>query len=203
MRVLRSVAHMRASKQNEVNYRDAHVLVWLGMPPFEQHLRLLRCMSFLRVLRYAPATLVRLVFSLRESAGSWTQLIAQDLAMLRDHLCAVDGVAQKRKCVPILQQMPCPLLDIVAWANDMVTRPMFWKRVFKQWFRSVCIGEIPIGIPATEPPIPPPTSDFYCPDCDSSFPTKSQLYTHRAKKHNYRNPMKSRIATSLCLCCST
>ena len=96
--------------------------------------------------------------------------------------------------------MPSPMIQPDIWFNEIYNNPKTYKSAFvrfqKQWNGKECeVGAAPVGIVADP-------SVFACDSCAAHFDTDQKRKSHMFRKHNYRNPIHFKLATTTCLCCS-
>jgi len=136
-----------------------------------------------RVLKQKPDALIAL---LNLKGASWTQLVLDDLHMLRKRVCP---------------NMPEPLSDPAAWRflivsaewNECVDHLFFTESVLD------CVADAPSDL--TSHSIGSHT--FVCGDCGMIFPSEKALGAHHRVKHGTRNVVHNYLFSGLCPVCGT
>ena len=162
---------------------NVQVLIAAEVPSAIGRARLARIKYWVRFVRAAPRTLLRLYLACHDLEGTWSSDLADDLrACWQGGAKALDG-------------LPDPRTDIVPWlvaAHDRA--PGF--------IAALCLGVSKHYAPSAsgeraeerEPCVA-------CPECDKMFPSFVVMCSHRTAKHGYINPLRRHVCGTQCPSC--
>ena len=106
MQTLRTVAIMHNTQLDEVHSTDLQVLKALHEPQVEVVMVVHRLRYLVRLIRYGPPALIRVVMAQHASKNSWVHKVATDLSAF-----------QKKSSNH--QHMPSPVTNPDVWFNDI------------------------------------------------------------------------------------
>ena len=186
MQTLRTVARMHNTKTDDAHTTDLQVLASLEEPQVEVVMMVHRLRYLVRLIRYGPPALIRVVMSQHTWTKSWVRKVIADLAEFQNKTTNY-------------QHMPSPSTDPDIWFNDIYDNPVAYKNAFvrfqKKWSGKAFIFEDVEGDKVAV------DSVFACTECSAHFDSEQKLLSHKYKKHNYRNPLHYKISGTSCVRC--
>ena len=152
VRVATSMENISVGKRTT----DAQVLVHASMPsPFAVLVRQ-RLLLLVRIVRYAPPLLVKLLFALHDYPKSWSFAVKKDIMTLWNGS-------------PELQSMPSPMENFALWITRIHDDP---KRLRTKLVR-LSRHAVPEQTRKTMR-----VATHQCPECSRMFPNMKQLLSH-------------------------
>ena len=142
---------------------------------------------FARVVRHAPPFLLASIHALAHVPSSWAAMVRGDLHAL--------WVLHRGRGEGVVASMPDPEEAPQLWAALAVEKPLVWKV-------SVAHLAVEVHVPDSAVPIIQELSEEgVCFDCGACFASRAALFGHRARMHDYRNPLRRKVEGTTCQCC--
>ena len=148
-----------------------------------------RLRYLIRVVKFAPPVVHRLIFLLMKVPNTWPSQIVSDLKWIWNSIDEVHTA------------MPDPTSNQSIWFKDIFELPGKWSGIFKKAITlatTVCVRAISVDTASNHN-----VNTFGCEFCDVTFGTKHQMRSHMFDKHDYVNPLRLRAYTTMCLHCNT
>ena len=188
--------HDMVNLTDEQHYSDVHVYSAAGASSIGIVLRLNRLRYLARLLNAGPQILVHMILLQVKSKNSWITIIINDL------------FEAWSRAGNMFSSMPDPKIDISKWLCSIAEPPTHWNTSFKKAFAcehfSPSVSNDLFGMICTsEARTVSPTGFFVCDACECFFSDHVAYFSHQAKMHGYRNPLRYKVCTVNCLACNT